>query len=144
MKILYKDKIIGTPYIEYNGVIPSGSVELTVKSDPKPVITESQKLISYYHVDLPNLEYVKKWKIKNLTDNELAKRSWHYQTPKRLIAPKALLDAYPSVAMKMMIRGLKIVEQNDTFIVYMNEVSPEDAALVEANQQYLTIENYPT
>lgn len=76
----------------------------------------------------------------NLDDNQ----GWHYKMfPKRLIAPKALLDAYPAIAIQMMIRNLPIVEdrENSTFILYMNYVSPEHQAIVDSNPS-IVIEDY--
>lgn len=84
---------------------------------------------------------------KDLIGNELNNTTeWHYPMfPKRLIAPKSLLENYPTIAIQMMIRNLPIVEDqiNNTFIIYMNYISPEHQSIIDANQGIIVIEDNP-
>ena len=83
--------------------------------------------------------------IIELTPVEIEQKKWHYKYPKRLIAPRFLLNQYPSVTLQILIRNLPIVEDeiNDVYILYMNQVAPEHQAVVDAAQGYITIETYP-
>lgn len=102
----------------------------------------TEKLTNDYF-DETNVIYTRN--VDQMSQLEISQKGWHYIYPKRLIAPKALLDVYPTIALQMMIRNLPIIEDqnNNTFILYMNYVSPEHQAIVDANQGVITIEDYP-
>lgn len=82
---------------------------------------------------------------KDIIENDMSDTTgWHYTIyAMRLIAPKALLELYPAIALQMMIRNLPIVENttNNTYILYMNYISQEHQAIIDANPG-LVIEYY--
>jgi hypothetical protein len=77
---------------------------------------------------------------------ETAIAGWHYPDyAKRIIAPAALVDQYPSIGVHMWINKLPIETSADGSVLYlyMKIIRPEHQVLVDSLGEILTIENIP-
>ena len=84
--------------------------------------------------------------VNKLTADELFLKGWHHpEFSKRIIAPSALIDEYPNIAIWMQLNNLPITLSDDTLTcyLYMNIVKPQHQALVDSLQGSLTIEELP-
>ena len=86
------------------------------------------------------------YKVEAIPAIEIARRGWHHTDfAKRIVAPSALINQYPNIAIWMQLNELPIILSNDKSqcYLYMNVIEPQHQQLVDSLEGVLTIENIP-
>jgi hypothetical protein len=137
------------------GTIAPPWVQLQLVETDKPQLTPTQKLLpvaySILVYPLPhnpagiNGEAHEVWSVAEKSAAELARETWHHETPLRIHAPQSLLAAYPELAIKIVLRDIKRVETETGFYLYVNEIAPEDTDTFAylQSQNIITVEQWP-
>ncbi len=100
-----------------------------------------QKFIIVYKNN-NNLEWKFYTPSDSVTTFDFSTSGWHYPAfEKRIVAPIALANQYPSIEVWFRLNNLPIYVENGTVYLYCNTILPEHQTMANALQGVITIEN---
>jgi hypothetical protein len=143
--------IIAGPYENgYKAKHPGGIVNIgreipMIDTEPLPFDPATQRLINEGYV-VENNQYVRKWRIDQLSERELAEREWkHSEYQFRIRAPRQLGEQYPGLYAHFQLNRLPIEDYNAQIVdVYINTILQHHETLLQALQNVIEVHARPS
>ncbi len=105
---------------------PQVQLEVIETTKPEPTVTQKMLPVSYtisindepHNLTGINGTATEVWQTVEKTAVEIARENWHYETPLRIHAPKALLADQQVMAIMLLLRDIQRVETETGLVAY--------------------------